>query len=113
MDLINRNEVLDFLEENFGFWEYIRLIKDNYDVDEATALSLADEVKDAIKSYNLHPTQKLKFNEDGTTTVSFVAGGRYEICWHLFRWGDNVKILAPKELQETYKELLTKSLNQL
>lgn len=48
--LIDRNEVLEFLEENFGFWEYIRLIKDNYDVDETTALSLADEVKDAIKN---------------------------------------------------------------
>lgn len=48
--LIDRNEVLEFLEENFGFWEYIRLIKDNYDVDETTALSLADEVRDAIKN---------------------------------------------------------------
>ena len=94
----------DYLKNSFGVYQ---------EKPMNVRLLFSAEVKDAIKSYNLHPTQKLKFNEDGTTTVSFVAGGRYEICWHLFRWGDNVKILAPKELQETYKELLTKSLNQL
>ena len=43
-------------------------------------LLFSNEVKDAIKDYNLHPTQKMKQNPDGTTTVSLEAGGRYEIC---------------------------------
>ena len=42
-------------------------------------LLFSKEVKDVIKDYNLHPTQKMKQNPDGTTTVSLEAGGRYEI----------------------------------
>ena len=26
------------------------------------------------------------------------------MVWHLFQWGDNVKIIAPKELKNLYKE---------
>lgn len=75
-------------------------------------LLFSEKVKDAIKDYNLHPSQKIKQNSDGTTTVTFDAGGRYEICWHLFRWGDNVKIIEPQELKDTYKNLLQKSIEQ-
>ena len=76
-------------------------------------LLFSEKVKDSIKDYNLHPSQKIKHNSDGTTTVTFEAGGRYEICWHLFRWGDNVKILEPQELKDTYKELLEKASKQI
>lgn len=41
-DLINRKEVLDFLEEDFGFWEYIRMIAPRVGIDEAEAIELAD-----------------------------------------------------------------------
>ena len=68
--------------------------------------------RDCLTS-NLHPTQKQKINPDGTTTVTFEAGGRYEICWHLFRWGKDVKILEPQELKDTYKELLDKAIKQI
>lgn len=76
-------------------------------------LLFSKNVQDAIKNYNLHPTQKLYQNSDGTTTVTFEAGGRYEICWHLFRWGKEVKILEPEELKDTYKKLLSDAQNQL
>ena len=76
-------------------------------------LLFSEKVKDAIKDYNLHPTQKIKQNPDGTTTVTLEAGGRYEICWHLFRWGDNVKILEPQELKDTYNELLKNAMKQI
>lgn len=75
-------------------------------------LLFSKEVQDAINNYNLHPTQKLKINPDGTTTATFEAGGKYEICWHLFRWGKNVEILEPQELKDTYKKLLKESLKQ-
>ena len=48
-DLINRKEVLDFLEEDFGFWEYIRMIAPRVGIDEAEAIELADEVRLTIK----------------------------------------------------------------
>ena len=71
------------------------------------------EIKDTISNYNLHPSQKLKQNPDGITTVTFEAGGRYEICWHLFRWGKDVKILEPQELKDTYKKLIEEAMVQI
>ena len=56
--------------------------------------------------YNFHPTQKGKWNEDGTYTVNFKASGSKEIIWHVFKWGSNCKILAPKSLQKEYKQHL-------
>ena len=47
--LIDRNEVLEFLEENFGFWEYIRMIAPRVGIDETEAIELADEVRLTIK----------------------------------------------------------------
>ena len=75
-------------------------------------LLFSKNVKEAINNYNLHPTQKLKANPDGTTTVTFEAGGKYEICWHLFRWGKDVEILEPQVLKDTYKKLLNESMQQ-
>ena len=45
-------------------------------------------------------------NEDGTYTLTFRASGDKEIIWHVFRWGDGCKILAPKSLQNEYKQYL-------
>ena len=75
-------------------------------------LLFSEKVKDAIKDYNVHPNQQFEFNPDGTTTVSFEAGGAYEICWFLFRWGKDVQILEPQELKDTYKKLLTEVLEK-
>ena len=49
---------------------------------------------------------------DKTTTVTFEAGGRYEICWHFFRRKENGKIVEPQELKETYKKLIENALKQ-
>ena len=48
-NLINRKEVLDFLEEDYGFWEYIRMIAPRVGIDETEAIELADEVRFAIR----------------------------------------------------------------
>lgn len=69
-------------------------------------LLFSDKVKDRIQNYNVHPNQEVEFNPDGTTTVTFEAGGIYEICWFLFRWGKDVQILEPQELKDKYKKLL-------
>jgi len=94
-------------DENFNLKNYLKNSFGIYQEEPMKIeLQFSKEVKDAIKDYNLHPTQKLKFNSDGTTTVTLEAGGKYEICWHLFRWGKDVKIIAPQELKDTYKKLL-------
>ena len=48
-NLINRKEVLEFLEEDYGFWEYIRMISPRVGIDENKAIELADEVRLTIR----------------------------------------------------------------
>lgn len=69
-------------------------------------LQFNKEVAEDILNYNFHPTQKFKQNEDGSVTVKFMASGELEILWHLFTWGNNVKIIAPKSLRKEYIEYL-------
>lgn len=70
------------------------------------------QVAQEVLNYNFHPTQKIKMNSDETVTVQFKASGDYEIIWHLFRWGDNVKIISPKSLKDKYIEYLEKTINK-
>jgi predicted DNA-binding transcriptional regulator YafY len=76
-------------------------------------LQFSKEVKEIVEEYSFHPTQELTSNPDGTTTVTFTAGGAYEICWFLFRWGKYVKVLSPKKLKNTYKKLLENAKGQI
>ena len=55
------------------------------------------EVADEAKNFIFHPKQKLIKNPDGTLTVKFKAGGRREMDWHLYTWGDKVKVIKPKD----------------
>ena len=68
-------------------------------------LFCADVAEDVL-NYNFHPTQKVKRNENGTVTVKFKASGELEILWHLFKWGDAVKIISPRSLKKEYIEML-------
>ena len=87
----------EFAKKSFGVYQ-----GDLIDVKLLFAPSAADEVL----NYNFHSTQKMKQNDDGSVTVKFKASGEYEIMWHLFRWGSDVKILAPTSLKKQYIELL-------
>jgi len=69
-------------------------------------LLFSKEKSEDVLNYNFHPTQKIKENEDDTITVKFKASGELEILWHIFKWGNSVKIVAPKELKKLYKEYL-------
>ena len=74
-------------------------------------LSFDKDVADEASKYNFHPTQKIKFEKDGSLTVSFKASGSKEIMWHVFRWGSSCKIVAPKILKEQYKAYLQDCIN--
>ena len=63
-------------------------------------------VAEDVLNYNFHPTQKIKQNNDGSVTVKFKASGELEILWHIFKWGDSVKIVAPTKLKKMYIEYL-------
>ena len=67
--LIDRKEVLDFLEEDFGFWEYIRMIAPRIGIDETEAIELADEVRLTIKD-TIESMPTVKEREETTLHIS-------------------------------------------
>ena len=73
-------------------------------------LSFSPERAQEASQFNFHPTQKGKFEKDGSYTLTFKASGSKEIIWHVFKWGEECKILAPKSLQEEYKKYLEANL---
>ena len=50
------------------------------------------------REFLFHPSQKFEEQPDGSLVVRFRAGGRLEMCWHLFTWGGHLSVLAPKGL---------------
>ena len=38
-------------------------------------------------------------------TVRFKAGGEFELCWHLFTWGEEVTIEQPDRLRKQIADL--------
>lgn len=67
-------------------------------------------VREDVLNHYFHPSQKIKENEDGSITVKFNASGPHEIIWHLFKWSDNFKLIAPKSLKDEYIDWLQRSL---
>lgn len=54
------------------------------------------EVAEDVREYVFHPSQKMEGQRDGSIVVRFRAGGLREMAWHLFTWGDHVKVIRPK-----------------
>jgi predicted DNA-binding transcriptional regulator YafY len=79
-----------WMERSFGIWR-----EDVYDV----VWRFTPEAAPDARLYLFHPTQVMTDEPDGSLMVSFRAGGLREMCWHLFRWGDQVEILSPPELR--------------
>ena len=73
-------------------------------------LSFSPELAEEASQFNFHPTQKIKQEKDGSLTVTFKASGDKEIIWHVFKWGNGCKIVAPKALQKEYKKYLEENL---
>ena len=97
-------DLREFAKKSFGVFQgKIYNVKLNFDATAAEDAS----------NYNFHPSQKGKWEKDGSYTVTFKASGDKHIIWNLFKWGDTVKIIAPKELKKKYKEYLQKVLTNL
>ena len=96
-----------FDKGDFNLQEYA---KESFGVYHGEILNVkllfSKELAQEASSFNFHPTQRGKYNDDGTYTVTFKASGNKEIIWHVFRWGEGCKILAPKSLQNEYKQYL-------
>lgn len=80
-----------YAEESFGAYH-----EEPFDVEWLFDKEVA---KDA-EQYIFHPTQTMIKNQDGTLTVKFRAGGRLEMDWHLYTWGNHVKVIKPDNWYE-------------
>ena len=107
-DMKHTDEIFD--KGNFNLQEYSSRSFGVYqgEILNVKLLFSPDLAEDASK-YNFHPTQKGKWNDDGTYTVTFKASGSREIIWHVFKWGSGCKILAPKTLRDEYKKYLVEN----
>ena len=78
----------EYALESFGAFH-----EEPFEVEWLFSADVADEAQNFI----FHPKQKMIKNPDGTLTVKFKAGGRREMDWHLYTWGNNVKVIKPKD----------------
>lgn len=78
----------NYVEQSFGVFQ-----EPPFDVEWLFDKEVADEAE----KYIFHPSQKLKRNKDGSLTVTFRAGGKVEMDWHLYTWGDHVKVIKPTD----------------
>jgi predicted DNA-binding transcriptional regulator YafY len=87
----------DFAERSFGVFQ-----EKPFDV----VWSFSPKVAADARQFVFHPTQTFEEKPDGSLIVRFRAGGALEMCWHLFTWGPEIKILAPLRLRNLYRKLL-------
>ncbi|TDE33787.1 helix-turn-helix transcriptional regulator [Antarcticimicrobium sediminis] len=88
-----------WMQRSFGIWQ-----EDIYDV----VWRFTPEAAPEARLYLFHSTQELTDEPDGSLTVKFRAGGLREMCWHLLRWGDQVKIISPAALRDAMVDHLNK-----
>jgi predicted DNA-binding transcriptional regulator YafY len=86
-----------FAERSFGVFQ---------ETPRDVVWQFSASVADVIEEYVFHPSQTMRRQKDGSTIVRFTAGGLLEMCWHLYTWGANVKVLEPPELKELMKRAL-------
>ena len=76
-----------YAELSFGAFH-----EEPFDVEWLFDKTVADEAEQFI----FHPSQTMIKNKDGSLTVKFKAGGKLEMDWHLYTWGNSVKVIQPK-----------------
>lgn len=99
-DVFERPDDFDlsaWMQRSFGIWQ-----EDVYDV----VWRFSPDAAPDARHFLFHPTQELTEEPEGSLVVRFRAGGLKEMCWHLFRWGNQVEILSPAILREKMDELV-------
>ena len=60
-----------------------------------------ESIERHLLRWRFHPTQTLEPQADGSVMVRFQATGLLELSWHLFTWGDRVRVIRPDALRQT------------
>ncbi|MFI3242501.1 MAG: WYL domain-containing protein [Alphaproteobacteria bacterium] len=84
------------IKKGFSLQEYSKrsfgsFFEEPFEVEWLFDASVAEEVK----KYIFHPSQEMIENSDGSITIKLFTGGRLEMDWHLYTWGDKVKVIKP------------------
>jgi predicted DNA-binding transcriptional regulator YafY len=85
----------DYADESFGIF---------HDDTEDVVLRITPAgAEDAVR-WRFHANQVVERQADGGVIVRFRASGMLELAWHLFTWGDKVRVVAPDVLRRTLLE---------
>jgi predicted DNA-binding transcriptional regulator YafY len=87
----------DYADESFGIF---------HDDTEDVALLVTPAGREDALRWRFHANQEVEPQADGSVIVRFRASGMLELAWHLFTWGDKVRVLAPDVLRATLVEQL-------
>jgi predicted DNA-binding transcriptional regulator YafY len=85
----------DYADESFGIF--------HDDTEDVVLQATPAGAEDALR-WRFHANQSVEPQADGSVIVRFRASGMLELAWHLFTWGDKVRVLAPPVLQATLAE---------
>ena len=77
---------------------------------EEVVLQIAPEAAEDALGWRFHPTQTLERQDDGTVVARFWATGLLELAWHLFTWGDKVRVVRPDALRRVLADELERAL---
>ena len=114
LDRIEGLEVLDraaSAPEGFNLQDYAGRSFGVYQGEmQQIVLQVAPEAAGDALGWRFHPTQVLEPQADGSVIVRFSATGLLELSWHLFTWGDKVRVVAPVALRAVLVGELEKAL---
>jgi len=82
----------DYADESFGIYR---------DGAQEVVLRVTPEGAEDALRWRFHANQSVEPQDDGSVIVRFRASGMRELAWHLFTWGDRVRIEAPALLRQT------------
>lgn len=91
----------DYAARSFGVYQG--------EVQEIVLEVRPEAAEDAL-GWRFHPTQTLERRADGSVIVRFWATGLLELAWHLFTWGDRVRVVQPDALRAVLVEELERAL---
>ena len=80
-----------YADESFGIYQ---------DDTEDVVLAATPEGREDALRWRFHANQSVEPQADGGVIVRFRASGMLELAWHLFTWGDKVRIEAPQALKD-------------
>jgi predicted DNA-binding transcriptional regulator YafY len=90
-----------YADESFGIYQ---------DDTEDVVLRIAPQGAEDALRWRFHANQTVERQADGAVIVRFRASGMRELAWHLFTWGDKLRIVAPQALKDMMTQELAAAL---